>query len=780
MANRTIPCIDTPTRYSDTRFDELPFVAPVRKDVIMVGSTKTQIKDGIRHSRAVLTVAARCGVTIFALSAGFLAACGQEGAPSVTPDVLEVDGNSGDSGDVGLNLPSCVDNLDCSGGEVCRDGLCREACLSDVDCSASRGVCDGSTGICVSCLQNTDCGDNATCEGTECVFFCESDDACSAEQFCDEATGACQTRECSAPTDCRGGFDCRDFRCVPLEPIICEPGDTRCSDAADGVITCGRDGTEELEAPCGSEQLCVEEAGDASCVDVLCAPFEIGCSSAQTAFACDELGVSRTEFDCGEARYCDAGVCKPQVCEADTVVCDGNLVVTCDALGAQATVLACTETDACRESAAGCVCVDGVCEERVCTPGTGRCVGAAAQSCSADGLGYEDPVTCDADELCVAGACLERRCTAGTRECVGETLVVCSADGTNRTETDCAASDQLCTATGAGAACSPRVCEPDSVGCEVDGATVLTCDARGAVLTAATCASGTYCNGGACLDQLCAPGTGNTCVGGDVQRCNGDGSAWVLVTDCNAATQRCVGGACANIVCTAGETRCSGDTLVVCASDGLSETRTNCASSASYCDPGARACAPRICTPGSSRCRGNDVVLCDVRGAGETTTSTCSATLGCSAGACVVGCADGIVQSGEQCDDGNRTASDGCGADCQREVVDGYVVIPAGTFTMGAPFVDELGARFDELPHTVTLTRPYLMKVTEVTQGEWRAISGGTNPSCFQQTTGINCTTVNANDQGPVDWVDWYSALGFANALSLARGLEACYTLTGC
>jgi formylglycine-generating enzyme required for sulfatase activity len=72
------------------------------------------------------------------------------------------------------------------------------------------------------------------------------------------------------------------------------------------------------------------------------------------------------------------------------------------------------------------------------------------------------------------------------------------------------------------------------------------------------------------------------------------------------------------------------------------------------------------------------------------------------------------------------------------------------------------------------------MKVTEVTQGEWRAISGGTNPSCFQQTTGINCTTVNANDQGPVDWVDWYSALGFANALSLARGLEACYTLTGC
>lgn len=707
-----------------------------------------------------------------------LVGCSDEVGP-VAGVAAGLDAGADVSADGVSELPRCVDSLACRGGEICRDGFCREACLSDVDCSAPRGVCDVSTGICVSCVQPTDCGENATCESTECVFFCESDVACGAAEFCDESTGVCEARECSAPTDCRGGFDCRDFRCVPLEPIVCEAGNTRCNDAADGVITCGRDGTEELEAPCGSEQLCVEEADDASCVDVLCAPFEIGCISAQTAFACDELGVSRTEFDCGDGRYCDAGVCKPLVCEAGTVICDGNLLVTCDELGAEVTVQACSETAACVASAAGCVCVDGACEARVCTPGAGRCVGAAAQSCSADGLGYEDPVTCDADELCVAGACLERRCTAGTRECIGETLVVCNADGTNRTETDCAASEQLCTATGAGAACSPRVCEPDSVGCEVDGATVLTCDARGAVLTATRCATGTYCNGGACLDQLCAPGTGNTCVGGDVQRCNSDGSAWVLVTDCNAATQRCVGGACANIVCTAGETRCSGDTLVSCAGDGLSETRSDCATSASYCDPLVRACVPRVCTPGASRCSGNQVVLCDPRGASESTTSTCSATLGCSAGACVVGCGDGVVQSGEQCDDGNRTASDGCGADCQREVIDGYVVIPAGTFTMGAPRT-ELGSSNDETPHAVTITRPYLMKLTEVTQGEWVARSGGSNPSCFQETSGTVCTATQANPDGPVERVDWYSAIGFANALSAAAGLEVCYTLTGC
>jgi hypothetical protein len=147
-AHRTIPCIETPTRYSDARFDELPFVAPARKDVIMVRSTKTQITARIRHSCAVLAVAMRCGVTTLAVLAGFLAACGEEGAPNVTPDVLEVDGNSSGSGDVGPTLPSCVDNLDCSGGKVCRDGLCREACVIDLDCSGVLPFCDPVAEFC--------------------------------------------------------------------------------------------------------------------------------------------------------------------------------------------------------------------------------------------------------------------------------------------------------------------------------------------------------------------------------------------------------------------------------------------------------------------------------------------------------------------------------------------------------------------------------------------------------------------------------------------------------
>ena len=41
---------------------------------------------------------------------------------------------------------------------------------------------------------------------------------------------------------------------------------------------------------------------------------------------------------------------------------------------------------------------------------------------------------------------------------------------------------------------------------------------------------------------------------------------------------------------------------------------------------------------------------------------------GCKSGVCIV-CGDGVVQAGEQCDDGNAVSSDGCSATCQTEQV---------------------------------------------------------------------------------------------------------------
>jgi formylglycine-generating enzyme required for sulfatase activity len=105
--------------------------------------------------------------------------------------------------------------------------------------------------------------------------------------------------------------------------------------------------------------------------------------------------------------------------------------------------------------------------------------------------------------------------------------------------------------------------------------------------------------------------------------------------------------------------------------------------------------------------------------------------------------------------------------------------IPAGTFIMGSP-VGEVGQGTNETQHSVTLSRSFFLGQTEVTQGQWKALSGGINPSCFQSTTGTVCTTSNTNDSGPVERLDWYAAVAFANVRSAAEGLTSCYTLTDC
>ncbi|MBM3945668.1 MAG: hypothetical protein FJ317_09335, partial [SAR202 cluster bacterium] len=105
-----------------------------------------------------------------------------------------------------------------------------------------------------------------------------------------------------------------------------------------------------------------------------------------------------------------------------------------------------------------------------------------------------------------------------------------------------------------------------------------------------------------------------------------------------------------------------------------------------------------------------------------------------------------------------------------------WVRINPGTFTIGSPS-GEVGREADEAQVSVTLTRAFLMSETEVTQGQWKARSGGTNPACFQTAGSSECTTANSNDSAPVEQVSWWSVFGYANAMSQAEGLATCYTL---
>ena len=93
---------------------------------------------------------------------------------------------------------------------------------------------------------------------------------------------------------------------------------------------------------------------------------------------------------------------------------------------------------------------------------------------------------------------------------------------------------------------------------------------------------------------------------------------------------------------------------------------------------------------------------------------------------------------------------------------------PSG-FTQGAGS----GATF-----TSVLSNATFVSRTEVTQGQWKAATSGTNPACFQLTSGTSCTTSNANDSGPVENMVWSTAAAYANWLSAQVGLTRCYTFT--
>ena len=68
--------------------------------------------------------------------------------------------------------------------------------------------------------------------------------------------------------------------------------------------------------------------------------------------------------------------------------------------------------------------------------------------------------------------------------------------------------------------------------------------------------------------------------------------------------------------------------------------------------------------------------------------------------------------------------------------------IAAGSFMMGSP-LDERSRGADEVPHRVTLTRPFLLGRYEVTQEEWRAVMG-TLPSHFSEC-GPRCPVERIN-----------------------------------
>jgi len=83
-----------------------------------------------------------------------------------------------------------------------------------------------------------------------------------------------------------------------------------------------------------------------------------------------------------------------------------------------------------------------------------------------------------------------------------------------------------------------------------------------------------------------------------------------------------------------------------------------------------------------------------------------------------------------------------------------FVLIPAGTFTMGSP-PDEPGRKQNEVVHTAKISSPFYLQATEVTVKQWRGVMG---KRFFGRKKG--------SDNMPVVRVSWQDCIKFIKKLN--------------
>lgn len=258
------------------------------------------------------------------------------------------------------------------------------------------------------------------------------------------------------------------------------------------------------------------------------------------------------------------------------------------------------------------VCGDGLLEgEEECDDGNTEPGDGCSPDCRLERPSCaEDASVCSADEFCLDGECVIKEC-ASDADCGapdGCALeVFCDEARFFCVREPAKADGERCEHTsGALSECSAGECEP--IGCE----TTLDCD------------DGLVCNG----EERCEAG-----------RCFGAESPAEDGTHC-ANGGRCVGALCMPPACASDadcedenecreEARCDLTILQCVAGDA----RVGAACDGAVCDSGV--CEPGVCDP---------------------------------AGECVpTGCGNGILESGEQCDDWNLENGDGCSSRCRIE-----------------------------------------------------------------------------------------------------------------
>lgn len=166
--------------------------------------------------------------------------------------------------------------------------------------------------------------------------------------------------------------------CSSSEPssVLCQPGESICSDDLEVVLTCRVDGSGWDAEAC---------EGDAVCHLGSCQVFECTPGSTQ----CTENGVTTCLED-------GSGWSNPAQCESDEV------------------------------------CYEGECLAIICEPGAFRCEDSPprVEKCNRSGVAWDEYLLCPEGTSCLDNLCLDDPCDPGQTECGPNTMYECQADGT--------------------------------------------------------------------------------------------------------------------------------------------------------------------------------------------------------------------------------------------------------------------------------------------------------------------------------------------------------------
>ena len=563
------------------------------------------------------------------------------------------------------NGAPCDDGSACTSTDTCQSGSCVgvvQPCVPDSPCKVAD--CDSQLGCQqqllpddVECDDGNPCTSDTVCLAGQCTGGSTMD--CSQPgnpcliSVCSASSGACETQNANAGTNCDDGDPCttgdgcEGGECEAGDPLDCGFADNACLALLCNSQTGGCDPKPLAEGaacnvgnPCVGEGICqngvcsgkpimVCDAPDDPCLISACDPNLGACvdNSAPAGAACKD------DDPCTQDTSCQAGVCK------------GGTPVQCPDDGDTCTLEVCTSGVGCASVSEedGVPCGDGdpCTEETTCT--NGQCSGGLTQQCPVDGnectsdtcitgsgctyppLGdggqCNDGSACTAGDACSAGECqgtpavsceapddpcLASLCNAQTGAC--ETIA--AEDGTVCND------ENVCTT---GDVCSGGSCVGSAQACEQndDPCTTHQCDPGPGACVAVPSSLGTPCNDG----LVCTVDDG----------CDGAGACSGAPKACPAADQACQEAAC---------DPANGQCLIVVSGNGTPCEDSDKCSTGDFClqgtcAPGTQpACAPKACAE----------VSC------EPTTGVCSeAPLGDG-----TSCNDGdACTTGETCGGGN-------------------------------------------------------------------------------------------------------------------------------